>query len=430
MSKLTITIGENKGKSHTFDTEAVMGRSPDVQLVLNDLHSSRKHARVVKINGEFFLEDMGSQNGTFLNGHRIKEPEKIKNNDRIRIGSTWINFITEEESLVPGEYFLTYKIIKEVAQETSGNIYLAEQSALQKNVLLWVLPQESFKDQASQAEENFFKQISTVASLFHPNIMLLMDFAVTSQYFYCAFEEVDFTSNIKNYLKEHHPLSSEEVLEIALQVAQGLSYAHGQNICHLHLSSKNVLIQHGHKTRVVLTELGVSQFLSDTPTGAANTTTSFLGTSEYISPEQISGKVSNGIAADIYSYGCLLYHLLSGVPPFEANNMTELAMMHVEQQPRPLNEIRKDISPELVNLIQRCMQKDQANRYAAFEEIIKELRRLQQQQDFLKMLQSDVGRALIEKTLGKTTLKKWWFILPLLAILLGCLTFFLLPLLF
>lgn len=429
MAKLTITQGENKGASCTLENEAFMGRSPDTTLVIKDLRASRKHARVVKIANDYYLEDMNSQNGTLLNGHRITTQVKLKNKDSIRIGNTWINFILDDESLSPGGTFLNYTILEEISQEETGNLYLATQASLERNVILWALPVEAITYQADQAEQNFFQRISTVASLFHRNIMMLMDFAVTSRYYYCAFEEVDFRSNIRNYLKDKNTPSLEEVLDIAIQIAGGMSYAHKQKVLHLHLTSKNVLIQTGAYRRVVLTEFGVSRFLSEMTTSNYHTRSGILGVSEYIAPEQISGEIPETPATDIYSYGCLLYQLLSGMPPFSATDAATLVRLHTEESPPPLKEIRRDIPDTIAMMVHSCMEKNPANRYPSFDLILKQLQAFQREQEFLKAVHGSGGTAVLKKYIGEKILHRWWYLFCTLAFLLGTLVFFLLPLL-
>lgn len=425
MPKLTITIGENSNTSCNFETEVVMGRSPEADFLLNDLRSSRKHARVFKNEGEFYLEDMNSQNGTFLNGRRIKEMVKLKNNDNIRIGATWINFILDEESLTPGESFLGYKITQEVAKEANVNIYLATQTALQREVVLWILPRESFQQGIETLQQSFFKQISTVASLFHPNIMMLMDFAVTKRYFYCAFEEVDFNSNLKNYINKK--VDSDQALQIAIQIASGLNYAHKQGVLHLHLTGKNILLQTSPAIRVLLTEFGVSRFLSESTAGDCHTTTGILGFSDYIAPEQVDASQPESAATDIYAFGCVLYHLLAGVPPFMAGSPTELAAQHLNQVAKSLKEIRPDLPGEMVSLVERCMQKDPAQRYASLEEVLELLHKMDAERQFQKIIHTDDGRKLIKKTLGEKVLLRWWLLLPIAAVLLGLFAFFSTP---
>lgn len=430
MAKLTITQGENKGISLEIEEVVIMGRSPETNLVIKDLRASRKHARVVKMGDECHLEDMNSQNGTLLNGQRISGQVKLKNKDNIRIGNTWITFSVDEESLSAGGTFLNYTILNEIAKEESGNFYLAAQAALERNVIIWALPVQTITYQAEQARENFFKRISTVASLFHRNIMMLMDFAVTGQYYYCAFEEVDFGSNIRNYLKNNPLPSLAEAMDIAIQIAKGMTYAHKQNVLHLHLTSKNVLIQTGAYRRVVLTEFGVSRFLSEmtSSSGGGHTTTGILGISEYIAPEQISGAVPESAATDIYSYGCLLYHLFGGKPPFPTTDASRLVRFHAEEKPVSLREVRREVPEAIDRLVQSCMEKDPADRYPSFDAILQQLQTFQAEQDFAKIVHSPEGRNMLKKYLGEKTLLHWWLILPLVAAITGILVFFGLPL--
>lgn len=318
MAKVTIIEGENKGNTYSFDDEeVVMGRSTETTFPIKDLRSSRKHARIYKIENYFYLEDLQSQNGTFLNGKKIQK-SRLSDQDTIRIGSTSISF-TALESLEKESIFCGYRVIDKLREDESGIMYLAEQVSLKRDVLLWVFPfgmAGSEENSIINAQKIFIAQISSLSKLFHRNILMLMDFSMSNQYWYCSFEKVDLNYSIRNYLKKNHPLDISKILDIAIQVASGMDYAHSNGVFHSHLTSKNILLQPGNEERAVITEFGVSRFLSESTISDASKSTGIFATSEYIAPEQITPKESTPTKIDIYSYGCFLYHILAGVLPF------------------------------------------------------------------------------------------------------------------
>ena len=97
MAKLTIIKGENLNKTYDLEDDNTLGRSVEVSITLNDLRASRKHTRIFKQGEDFYVEDMGSQNGTFLNGRKIAEVTKLIDKDKVCIGVTWLEFCCEEE---------------------------------------------------------------------------------------------------------------------------------------------------------------------------------------------------------------------------------------------------------------------------------------------------------------------------------------------
>ncbi len=426
MPKLTIIAGENSGTSYSFDVETTLGRSTEASITLQDLRASRKHARVVRIEHDFYVEDLQSQNGTFLNGQKVKQRCKLVDKDNIRIGNTYLSFSLKDDAIGTGAYFCGYQIAQKLIEDATGTIFLAEQKSLQRNVLLWVFPL-SRHDAGSltPAHQTFIEQISQISNFFHPNLLMVLDFDITEQHCFCAFEQANIEANLRSCVK-NHPLPMPKILEIALQVASGLQYAHNHNMLHLHLTSKNILIQPDAQDRVIITELGVAKFLSSATIGSGlgghlTKTTGILGVSEYIAPEQIHGETLPGVGTDIYSFGCLLYHLLTGNPPFVADKPSDLAQMHLDHNPVPILDYRPDAHPDLVKLVERCLEKNIIDRYSSFQEITIALQEIQ------KQIQLQQSIASQKTDSAATTLIRWWILGPIMAALLGALTFFATP---
>ncbi len=420
MPKLMIIAGENSGMFYPIDqANLIIGRSTEVIISLQDPRASRKHAAISKIDNEFYLEDLQSQNGTFLNGQIIKQRCKLKDKDNIRVGNTWFTFSIEENIADTGNCFHGYQILEKILEDTTGKIFIAEQKSLQRNVLLWIMDVLGSSQEQSSTHNIFIENISKIAHLFHPNIMMLLDFAILEHLCLCSFEEVDFHSHVHNYVEKNAPISIEKILHLAIQAASALEYAHANNIFHLHLTSKNILILPQQQDRIVLTELGVSLFLN--ATGLLNTK-NILGTWEYIAPEQIIPGSKIDQRTDIYAYGCFLYHLLTGMPPFSTDSPSGLSKSHLEDAPAPLLGKRADIPESFANLVHICLAKKIEERFSSFSEIKLELLNIQ------KKLAQKKATSTIPVSRTSITLKKWWFIFPILAILLGILGFFSLPL--
>ncbi|HPY74639.1 MAG: protein kinase [Planctomycetes bacterium] len=420
MPNLSIIEGKNKGALFPFSKEEIfLGRATDVDISLKDLRSSRRHARIFQKGLDYYIEDIHSQNGTYLNGKKIQAPCKLQNKDQIRIGNTILVFSLELASLAKGNYFYGYQIQEKLLEDNTGAIYWAEQSSLKRDVLLWILPIfniEKVSQPMKQMQELFLQQISYIANLFHRNLHMLIDFAITDQYFYCSFEKVDLEATIRKYIEDNSPIRLEKAVSIAMEIASGMAYAHDNKTLHLHLTSHNILVQPSQRDRVVLREFGVARFISEATISDVTKSTGILGVTEYISPEQITEKESVRPETDIYSYGCLLYHLFTGHLPFEANSSVALAKMHVSDKPLPITQYRENISSRLVKLVEKCMEKEVKKRFTSFHEILEILQEITtensfESSDFLKL-----------KAKRKTPWLAWIFF-PMISAILSILFF-------
>lgn len=418
MARLTIITGEGAGSNFDFKENIILGRSPDVNCVLKDLRASRKHSQILAIDDEFYLEDLQSNNGTFLNGRRIKNREKLKNGDNVRIGATWITFVEDEVSLKEGGIFYNYEIIREIHQAESGSFYLAKQVSLSRNVLLWVVTNKAIAKRnnrlAAKIEESFLAQTKEIANLFHRNILMLLDFAATAKHLFCAFECVDLEETVAKYVKKNIDIPIRDVIKISKEVTRGLLYAHSQGILHLHLSDKNIIIEPLQRDRVVLTEFGVSRFLSESTTKVENDgeTTCLLEVSKYIAPEQLPGGGEKNESTDVYALGCMLYHLLAGEPPFEGNNLNLLAKQHAHHTLVPVEKKRLDTPPDLAHTIDQCLQKESEER-CSLESVLKSLEKVEMDLALQEAFQSK--EKLVRKYLGEKALLRWWFFSPVIS---------------
>ncbi|WP_372367118.1 protein kinase [Candidatus Uabimicrobium sp. HlEnr_7] len=425
MAKLTVIVGENVGTVYKLGKkENVVGRASDVSCVLRDLRASRKHSCVAFDKGEYYLFDMGSHNGTYLNGHKIPGKSKLKSNDKIGIGATVLTF-TGESIGQKQDTLSSYTIINEVKKNDTGDFSIARQKIVERDVLLWRISREILNEdpqQSNSIQRDFLQQIQTVASILHRNLLILLDFGVSTRYLYCAFESVNLKYNLRKYIEENTP-SVPEIIDISMQMATGLEHAHKQNVPHLHLTDKNILIEPQNK-RVTVTELGISQFLSSaTLTNShGSTTTGILGVSAYISPEQASGSKATD-KADIYALGCAMYHLLAGSPPFETKNMYELCNKHCNEEPSPIENHRSEVPKAFAAVIKRCMAKTPQQRPTA-EQLITELSLIKQQVVYEESAYSEEGKEYLREKFGEIKLLRWWFIGPTVSIALTGIFFF------
>jgi eukaryotic-like serine/threonine-protein kinase len=196
----------------------------------------------------------------------------------------------------------------------------------------------------------FEREAHTAASLAHANIVQLFDYGEEAGRPYIVFECLAGGS-LDHRLADGVPLSTSDVTRIATDVASGLAHAHDRGVVHRDLKPANVLFDS--EDRAKLADFGIALL------GDADTLTeagTVLGTAAYISPEQAEGEVVTP-ASDVYSFGVLLYRLLAGRLPFEADNAIELASMHRSFEPPQLQDVRPDAPPRLAALAMAALAK-------------------------------------------------------------------------
>jgi eukaryotic-like serine/threonine-protein kinase len=186
----------------------------------------------------------------------------------------------------------------------------------------------------------FEREAQTVASLSHPNISRVFDFGKTDGRPFIVFELLPGGS-LEERLQPGRPLSDEETARVAADVAAALAHAHEHGVLHRDVKPANILFDEAGNAK--LADFGIAR-IGDAPTLTEAGT--MLGTAAYISPEQARAEPVTP-ATDVYAFGVVLYRLLTGQLPFEAEGSLELAMLHVNEEPTPIFELRPDAPPPL-----------------------------------------------------------------------------------
>jgi len=266
-------------------------------------------------------------------------------------------------SIIAGKY----EICEELGKGGMGVVYKAEDIKLSRMVAIKLLPSELTDD--LEARERFVHEARTASALDHPNICTIYEIDETEEG--RIFIAMAFYSGraLQKKIKQG-PLSIKETIDIVIQVAQGLSKAHGKGIVHRDIKPANVML--GDDGVVKIVDFGLAKLAG----GAQLTRTSeIMGTVAYMSPEQASGE-SVDQRTDIWSLGVVFYELLTGHLPFQGEN--EQSMLHaiIHKTPDPPMDLKKDIPEEAECIVLNCLRKQPERRYQSADRLISDLTKL------------------------------------------------------
>ena len=260
-----------------------------------------------------------------------------------------------------------YELEELVDHGGMSSVYRGHDRMLERKVALKVLHAHFLDD--PEYVERFRREARAVAQLSHPHIVTVIDRGSSDGHQFIVFEYVD-GENLKQLIDRTGPLPVERAIELGIEIADALAFAHAHDLVHRDVKPQNVLIDTSGSAKV--TDFGIARSL-DVDRGVTQTGT-VLGTSNYLSPEQAAGKPVTP-ASDVYSLGVVLYELLAGEVPFRGDNLVVVAMKHVTEHPPNLLDQRPDVPPRLARAIEHALEKDPDRRFASMDAFANELRR-------------------------------------------------------
>jgi serine/threonine protein kinase len=284
-----------------------------------------------------------------------------------------------------------YRPVRKLGQGGMGAVYLCDDMQTHARVAVKVLPAELNPD--AQTVQRFQKESRLLAEVQHANVANLLDSGIIGNTRYLVMELVEGT-DLKAVVQELGPLPEQVALQIVFDVASALTVAHELGIVHRDIKPGNILLTANSVSELnseqavfnavrdaqpfitKLTDFGLARHVDQAASLELTRTGMMLGTPYYISPEQCTDKGGITPATDIYSLGATLYELLTGRPPFRADDPIKLISMHCfEQAPDP-RKIRAEISDGAATLIARTLQKSPSERYADAGHLLADLTRL------------------------------------------------------
>jgi eukaryotic-like serine/threonine-protein kinase len=253
-----------------------------------------------------------------------------------------------------------YQIIKAIGEGGMANVYLAYDTILDRNVAVKVLRGDLANDE--KFVRRFQREALSASSLSHPNIVEVYDVGEDAGQYYIVMEYVE-GKNLKDLIKKRGKLTLSEVIDIMLQITDGMSVAHDSYIIHRDIKPQNIMILENGMVKIM--DFGIAMAMNSTQLTQTN---SVMGSVHYIPPEQANGKGAI-LQSDIYSMGIVMYELLTGTLPYRGDNAVEIALKHLKEPLPSIREILPNIPTSVENIIIKATAKNPKNRYADAREM-------------------------------------------------------------
>jgi serine/threonine protein kinase len=248
-----------------------------------------------------------------------------------------------------------YKIVDVLGQGGMAEVYLALDLILDRNVALKVLRPEYLTD--PQYVQRLQREAQTLARNTHPNIAAIYAFGEDKGLHYIVMEYVE-GETLRARIDRVGKLPIGEAIAIAMEVIKALEYAHHKGIIHRDITPGNILITKDGNVKVV--DFGIAINEAQTRLTAPGLP---IGTAHYMSPEQVEGKEEITFSSDIYSLGTVLYEMLTGRPPFQANNPSAVQVKHLHETPRPPSSLRSEVPEKLDVIVLNALEKSPMSRF-------------------------------------------------------------------
>jgi eukaryotic-like serine/threonine-protein kinase len=261
-----------------------------------------------------------------------------------------------------------YKILKELGRGAMGLVYLGKDPTIQRFVAIKTMRLDQIDEvkKPQETKSRFFREAESAGRLSHPNIVTIYDAGEQDELGYIAMELVEGKS-LKEWSRKPNLMPVAEVVQTLCTVADALDYAHQQGVVHRDIKPANIMITKDRLVKVM--DFGIAKMASSNKTQ----TDVVLGTPTYMSPEQIAGKKVDG-RSDVFSLGIVFFELLTGQPPYTADNLSAL-LFAIAHQPHPeLQTVRQDLPPMFQEVLNRALQKELPQRYRRAGEFAQDLR--------------------------------------------------------
>ncbi len=410
MPQLIVESGSDRNSVEIGAGEKlVVGRDPKAALRLNDHASSRRHFLILERDGQYYLKDLGSQNGTQVNG-TVVEKARLAFGDTIQVGGTVMRLVengaaaagkepgdaagegedaaserdsgangragrgkdTGSRGGLVGRELCGYRFEKRLGRGSMGTVYVATQLSLERTVALKVLSPELLKKPSFI--DMFRSEARAAGKLNHPNIIQVYD---VLEYKGLHFYSMEFAENgsVQDLIEDGRYLPLPQALGILIDACHALVYAEKKQLVHRDIKPDNLFLNVDGTAKIG--DLGLAHSTAEGGEQLAGV----FGTPHFIAPEQALGRAIDH-RADIYALGATFYRIITGQTPYRGRDVKEILRRHVKEQPPYAAERPSELPEEtpfpavpasVADIIYKMMAKNPEERYVSAGEIIPEL---------------------------------------------------------
>lgn len=280
-----------------------------------------------------------------------------------------------------------YELLEKIGEGGMGIVYKAKCHLLNRFVAVKILKAELNNDE--EFVTRFKREGISVAKLSHPNIVNVHDVGTENNINFIVMEYIK-GKTLKQVIKEDIKLSADRTLEISLQIAKALECAHKNNIIHRDIKPDNILITEDNLVKVM--DFGIAKVLDSQTVTNSN---KVIGTAHYFSPEQAKGNFVDG-RTDIYSLGIVMYEMVTGKVPYNADSSISIAMMHIQKPAIPPKEVILDLPQNINQTILKALEKEPINRFQTATEMVEILNLIKMDPYFTLNIIADDATKLME----------------------------------
>jgi len=288
-----------------------------------------------------------------------------------------------------------YKIVKKIGAGGMGEVYLAEDTRLDRRVAVKILPSEFAEDKERMSR--FVREAKSASSFNHPNILTIHEIGEADGKHFIATEYIE-GETLRDSL-QREKLSVKSTLEISIQIASALQAAHAAGIIHRDIKPENVMIRPDGLVKIL--DFGIAKLSEPpAPTGGLSIDEEaatviktgtmpgmIIGTANYMSPEQARGQLVDA-RSDIFSFGVVLYEMIAGVKPFAGETAMDVIGAILHKKPIPVSQLFSEIPPEIERIINRTLRKDRDERYQTAKDLALDLKDIKEDLEFQAKLTS------------------------------------------
>jgi Tol biopolymer transport system component/tRNA A-37 threonylcarbamoyl transferase component Bud32 len=266
-----------------------------------------------------------------------------------------------------GKTIAHYKIIEKLGEGGMGVVYKARDQKLDRLLALKFLPPHLTVNDTDKAR--FLQEAKAASSISHPNVCVIHDIQEYDDQQFIVMEYVDGIT-LRQLISDNDQISLKNAIEYALQISTALEEAHNKGVVHRDIKSENIMVSS--KNQIKVMDFGLAKLKGSLK---LTKTSSTVGTLAYMAPEVIEGKETD-TRSDIFSFGVLLYEMLTGKLPFTGEYESALMYSIINDEPEPIEIFRRDLSSELVHVLNRSLEKDPEDRYQNMHDLLIDLKRV------------------------------------------------------